>query len=152
MLAVAQQHEMFFTHYTIKRLTAEQLLDAIKRPAQGDLKGSDDNHSGGIWCSKFEHRGGQGVDNVEDSNQIHRLEDVKDVGSDAEEHDPTLAAVDPTLEGDQKADFGAGQIVDLTQVDGEAGVFMRLDEFVKPVALAELPVGGVLVRCFKSND
>ena len=152
MLAVAQQHEMFFTHYTIKRLTAEQLLDAIKRPAQGDLKGSDENRSGGIWCSKFEHRGGQGVDNVEDSNQIHRLEDVKDVGSDAEEHDPTLAAVDPALESHQEADFGTCEIVHFTQVDGEARVLVRFDEFVKPVALAELPVGGVFVRCFKSDD
>ena len=45
-----------------------------------------------------------------------------------------------------------GQIVDLAQVDGEARVFMRLDQLVKPVALAELPVGGVFVRCFESDD
>ena len=63
-----------------------------------------------------------------------------------------LAAVDPALESDQKADFGACQIVDLTQVDGEARVLVRLDQFVKPVALAELPVGGVFVRRFESDD
>ena len=63
-----------------------------------------------------------------------------------------LAAVDPALEGHQKADFGACQIIDVAQVDGEAGVFVRLDQLVEPVALAELPVGGMVVRRLESDD
>ena len=80
--------------------------------------------SGRQWCSKLERGGGQSVDDVEDSNQIHRLKDFENVGPDAEEYDPSLAAVDPALESDQKADFGACQVVDSTQVDGEARVLL----------------------------
>ena len=35
------------------------------------------------------------------------------------------------------------EIIDFAQVDGEARILVRLDQLVKPVALAELPVGGV---------
>src|ERR1700733_5634064 len=105
----------------------------------------DESRSGRHGCSELDHGGGQRVDDVEDPNQIHRLEDLKDIGPDAEEYDLSLAAVNPALESHQEADFGTCEIVHFTQVDGEARVLVRFDEFVKPVALAELPVGGVLV-------